>query len=308
MNRYLPKAINNKITSVDILVNSSRGITESNIETINEFKIEDNGIKYDKIILSLPTSFEHPEKEIQKMLEQDAKLYTLAISKLEQHLEFGCPYFTLDWKNKRVQNNAEISCYNNQIEVIEKLQVDHYLIGTRINVFKLSELEMIYNNNYLKNEDNNLLLDNYYYACISDLPQTKYFYLFIIFEFYENIEFFRNNLIDKLFSEDEIKNILNVFKNSVENAKRKKDIINELKNRTLKTRSEKFFEYLSNCRKIDAIDKYSITENDIKNIITQRNKLFHTSLKFDVGILYKKLFPIIQELLLNDLFRPLQKV
>jgi len=45
-----------------------------------------------------------------------------------------------------------------------------------------------------------------------------------------------------------------------------------------------------------------ITEDDIKRIIEQRNKLFHASQKFCKGLLYDKLFPLTQELLVNDMF------
>jgi len=69
----------------------------------------------------------------------------------------------------------------------------------------------------------------------------------------------------------------------------------------LKEYHEKFYEYLAS-RKINASNGYCITSGDIKKIIDQRNDLFHESSELDIGLLYSKLFPLIRELLLADLF------
>jgi hypothetical protein len=290
-----------KKTAANIFINTSRGIIKPNVESINEYKIEDNGKEYNKIHLDLETSFNQSDKIIQYRLEQIAKIYTLVISKFERNLEFGCPYFTLDWKNRNIQNNAEINFLNNSIEVTEVLELSHQIICKNIRVIKLQDLNSIYNNNYFENEYNNLLLDNYYAASVSDKPQSKFFYLFIIFECYETNDFFRNMFQEKLFSNTEINGFLGIIKSSDDDYGRKKSVIQEYKNRTLKSRSEKFFEYLFN-RDINVIKEGKITLNDIKKIIEQRNHLFHASSKFDMEILYDKLFSIIKELLLKDLF------
>ncbi|MDR3058028.1 MAG: hypothetical protein LBU84_07800 [Prevotella sp.] len=293
-----------KKTTANIFVNTSRSIIEPNVESINEYKIEDNGVEYNKIQLDLETSFECSDKKIQYKLEQIAKIYTLVISKFEQNLRFGCPYFTLDWKNRNVQNNAEINFSNNSTLVTEKIGLVHQVICKNINVIKLYDLNAIYDNNYLENEYNNLLLDNYYSACVSNRPQSKFFYLFVIWECYEDNDFFKNSFNEKLFSDIEIDDFLGVIKSSTDNYERKKSVIQEYKNRTLKSRSEKFYEYLIN-RNISIVSESKITSSDIKKIIEQRDSLFHTSSKFDDKILYDKLFPIIQELLLMDVLKKL---
>jgi hypothetical protein len=287
----------------DIFLNASRDIIESNIETINEYKIEDNGVEFDKIALELETPFNCSDKVIQYKLEQEAKIYTLVISKkLETNLKFGCPYFTLDWKNRNIQNNAEINFSNDCIEVTEVLELSHRVACANTQVVKLQELNSLYNNNYSESEYNNLLLDNYYSACISDKPQSKFFYLFIIFECYENDDFFKKCFNERLFSDTEIKGFLDVVEISNDNCERKKSVIQEYKNRTKKSRAEKFFDYLI-FRNIDLVTKDKITITDIKEIIEQRNCLFHRSSKFDNKVLFYKLFPIIQELLLEDLLK-----
>jgi hypothetical protein len=289
-----------KKTVANIFINTSRGISDPDIELMNEYKIEGDGIEYNKIRLELETSFDCSDKIIQYKMEQIAKLYTLVISKFELDLKLGCPYFTLDWKNKNVQNNAEISFSNNTMKIIEKIELCHRLIGKKINVIKLQDLHLIYDNNYIDNEYNNLLLDNYYSACFSDAQQSKFFYLFSIFELYEKSDFFKNNPNKKLFSNDEINGFLDLVEKS-DNYERKKAILSELKNRTLKNRAEKFFEYL-NTKYIDIVKKNNITIDDLQSIINQRNKLFHASSVFNNEVLFDKLFPIIKELLLNDLF------
>jgi hypothetical protein len=284
----------------NIFVNTSRGIVEPNMEIINEYKIAEKGLKYNKIKLELETPFNYPDKIIQYKLEQIAKIYTLVLSKFESNLEFGCPYFTLDWKNKNVQSNAEITFANNCIEVHEGLELDRQIIDKRVHVINLDELNSMYDDNYLENEYNNLLLDNYYSASVVDKPQSKFFYLFIIFECYERNNFFKEKFNERLFSNDEIDALINTLNRNSVNYERKRTIIQEYRNRTLKTRSEKFYEYLCH-RNIDLIKNNIIVSTDIKNIIDQRNYLFHSSSKFNNEILYKKLFPIIQKLLLEDL-------
>jgi len=290
-----------KVTKADILIHTSQCIKEKDVESVNKYKIEDNDVEYDKIPLSLKTSFDFPEEKIQKKFEQDAKLYTLVISGHEQNPLFGCPYFTLDWGTRKIENNSEIKCQDNCLYISDKVEIRDKLTINQTRSIKLHDLNKIYKDNYLESEYNNLLLDNYYNACVSDVPQTKFFYLFLIFECYEKNKNFINTFRDKLFSDEEINSVLQVVKNFKENVERKVNVIKELTNRTLKSRHEKFYEYLLN-RNINAIKKYCITSDDINDIIIQRNKLFHTSSKFNLEILFFKLFPMIQELLETDLF------
>jgi hypothetical protein len=231
------------------------------------------------------------------------KLFTFAVSYLYKHLYNGCPYCILDWKNHNEQYSDDIKIENNTINVSEKLGFTEFATMKSTKIFKLQDIKKIYNNNYIENDFNNLLIDNYYFACSSDKHTAKYFYLFIILECYENTDAFNELFEDKLFSEDEIDNLINsvMKKEAKNNIDRKRGIIKGLSKYTTKVRAEKLFEYLSS-KELDIITNNFIRIDDIKNIIEQRNKLFHSSSKFSLELLYCKLFPLIKEILVNDLF------
>lgn len=170
-----------KIIKADIFVNTSHCNCTRNVE----YKIVDNGVEYDKIELSLESTFDYPENKIKNEFEQDAKIYTLAISTFGDNLHIGCPYFTLDWKNKNIENNDDITYQNNCMEVSKRIQMDDKLIKDKIvTPIELHDLGMIYDKEYINNEDNNKLLDNYYYACVSNDSKAKFLFLYLIFEYY----------------------------------------------------------------------------------------------------------------------------
>jgi hypothetical protein len=268
---------------------------------INEYKIERNGDEDNKIQLSLEITCDYSENKIRNELEQIAKLHTLVISKFEHNPKLGSPYFTLDWKNKNVVYYADINNQNNCMEASEVIQLSEKKTGKTSYSIKRRDLSMVYDHNYLYNDCNNILLDNYYHACVSDNHKTKFFYLYLIFEYYIKKECPKDNFKKKLFSDDEIKNLKEIVKISSENYEQKQNAIGKLDNKILKEYHENFYEYLAS-RKINTGNGYFIKSDDIKKIIDQRNDLFHESSELDIGLLYSKLFPLIRELLLADLF------
>lgn len=147
------------------------------------------------------------------------------------------------------------------------------------------------------------LLELFYEGARSELPKSKYFHWFLVLEYLEYSEKYREKFKQgsHIFTEQEqlrIRKLVDTF-----DSKRKQALVLGIlkAKHPIKNRQEKLYEFIVDILNItsikiglktEAVDKQSISE-----IVKIRNSLFHRGKKFDEAILWFKLYPLVVEIL-----------
>lgn len=281
--------------TIDLIINTSHSIDDIDYHSSNAYKILDNQEEYGKIILSIDLENEFSEKEIKKYFEKKAQVASLAAAKNEKNPTDGCPYFTVNWASLNIETipNVITSHEETVMFVEDGLTIREYFSMKSTRIIQLTEV-----NKFLDNIKNyNFLVESFYHGLMSNNDKSKYFNFFVIIEYIENSDAFKSIFKeDLLFSEKE-ETIIYDFINQFD--EHKKSILANALTKTRLNRREKLFQYLSGLH-LPCIDNHRIESDDIGNIINQRNKLFHSSEKFDPNILYDKLFPLVREIVIKN--------
>ena len=180
------------------------------------------------------------------------------------------------------------------MDSVDCIKINDYFSIKITRSIELSEIQEVisYSNNYSPE------VDFFYHGLMSNNTKSKFLYFFTIIELLEDPKnYSKNSFKELLFSNEEITEIKKYFKNF---DSRKKGIILNSLNTTKLTRSEKLFQYLEELN-LECINTGLIQINDIKSIIDQRNKLYHSSEIFDNNIVYDKLFPLVREVVMKQL-------
>jgi hypothetical protein len=281
--------------TVDLIINTSHFIDDIDYHSSNAYKIIDNDEENEKIVSSIDVENVFPEKEIKKYFEQEAQVASLAVAKNEKNSIDGCPYFTVNWTSLNIKTIPNVATNHKKklMFVEDSLSMREYFSMKSTRTIQLEEVKK-----YLDNINNySFLVESFYHGLMSNNNKSKYFNFFVIIEHIENSSKFRNSFKeDLLFNEEEKYIICNFIKQFGEH---KKSILANILTKTRLSRKEKLFRYLSGLH-LPCIDSYQIKLEDIDNIIDQRNKLFHSSEKFNLNILYDKLFPLVKEIVIKN--------
>jgi hypothetical protein len=289
------KAFMKKCT-VDMIVNVSHDIDEFGFRSGNRYQIIDNDTVYTKYNSNISFTDNIPEELINIEFEKEAQIASLAMSRNEKNPAYGCPFLTVDWKSFKIESIAATTDSYAEKGIIFKdhINISEYLDMKLTRRIELNEIRGLINHKPNYSFD----IEIFYHGLMSNNAKSKFFNFFIIIERLEHSEAYKkifNN--DFLFSKEE-KDEIKLFAEHYE--KRKKGEILEILNHTKLSRTEKLFQYLQSLN-LECINTEIIRIDDIKNIIGQRNKLFHSSEEFNNDLVYEKLFPLVRELVIRQL-------
>jgi hypothetical protein len=281
--------------TIDLIINTSHFIDDIGYYSSNAYKILDNEEEYGKIVSSIDVENGFSEEEIKKYFEKEAQVASLAAAKNEKNPIDGCPYFTVNWTSLNIKTIPNvITNHKKKLMFVEDgLSVREYFSIKSTRTIQLEEV-----NKYLDNINNySFIVESFYHGLMSNNNKSKYFNFFVVIEHIENSKKFRSLFKgDLLFNEEEKYIIRNFIKQFDEH---KTSTLANILAKTRLSRREKLFQYLSGLH-LPCIDNHQIKLDDIDNIIDQRNKLFHSSEKFNSNILYDKLFPLVKEIVIKN--------
>jgi len=286
--------------TVDIIINVSHSISEIDSHTSNHYQIINENVPCKKYSLTEIYQDDTPEKTIEVEFIQKAQIASVAMSKNERNPTDGCPYLVIDWKSLITEQIVETNDSNDNKD-------NNFLFNDYMPMreyFKMGIIRSININELIEFIDRkgNYTFDvgNFYNGLMANNNESKFFNFYLIIERIEKSGEYKVLFDgDFLFSEDE-KNDIKSFISEYEEAKRN-SILNTL-NKTRLNRAEKLFAYLEKMN-LECLNTTLITIDDIKNIINQRNSLFHTSHKLDFNILYNKLFPLVREIVIKQIMK-----
>lgn len=147
------------------------------------------------------------------------------------------------------------------------------------------------------------LLELFYEGARSELPKSKYFHWFLILEYLEYSERYRDKFKQEshIFTEQEklrIREVANIF----DDERKKGLVLDALQPKyTVKNRQEKLYEFIVDILNITSV-KVGLNIKDVdkqfvSEIVTTRHSLFHPGKAFDEAILWFKLCPLVLEVL-----------
>ena len=283
-----------KICTVEFNLNSSHDTNEIGFFSCCEYKIIDNGMEYSKYIPELIIQDDTTEEFVKNEFERIAKIGSVALAKKERNPFDACPYFTIDWKTFKYRRIRNKSQKIKEMGFLDNMKIEDHLSMKITRNIQLKEIQEFVN----CKENYSFDIELFYHGLMSNNNKSKFFHFFSILENLENskdyLNYFNKNL---LFSIEEISNIRK-FAGSFDI--RKKEIICKNLTATKLTRIDKLFSYLQKMN-LECIQNGKVTIIDIKNIISQRNKLYHSSECFDTGLVYDKLFPLVREMVIRQL-------
>jgi len=147
---------------------------------------------------------------------------------------------------------------------------------------------------------NDFILQTYYEALKSPSAKLKYFNLFLILEYIENSNLYKKMFLNDenyLFNKGDFEKCKKLFNGKQLN--RLKQLENN-KSFTKQSRRDKLYSILDELEvlEINVIQgKIKLTQQDIKEIIENRNKIFHSSQSSNFeSILWFKLFPLCENI------------
>jgi hypothetical protein len=141
-------------------------------------------------------------------------------------------------------------------------------------------------------------VDLFYHGLLSNNAKSKFLYFFTIIEHLESSDQYKEQFVNNLLFTNEDKIIIKKFGKTFDDKKREE--IFKVLNKTKLSRVEKLFQCLKQLNLV-CINTEKIKIEDVKNIIDQRNRLYHSSENFDSNLVYEKLFPLVRELVINKL-------
>jgi hypothetical protein len=259
----------------------------------NTCQIFDNGVEIPSIITWKVFPDNYPKNKIKDYFEHEAQIASLALAKDECNQASGCLYFTIDWNSLQTEYVKNGQYQDNDLIFEENIHIREFIDMVAIRNIEKTEIDRF----LVKRDNYSFLIESFYFGLISNNDKSKFFNFFIVLEYLENSENYKHLFDnDRLFTKDEQTEIIN-FADHFDD--RKKGILHEYLRHTNKSRKEKLFDYLSTMN-INCITSGEIVLSDINDIITQRNKLFHSSEKFSQPILYMKLFPLVKEIVVKE--------
>lgn len=275
--------------TIDLILNTSHSVDSFDYHSSTVYKILDKEEQCKKIVLSIDERNGLPEEGIKRRFEKEAQIASLAVAKNERNPTDGCPYFTLNWASLNIERIPNIiTDRDNGMMFEDSLEISDEFSMNIIRYIQMAEI-----NNYLNNVNNyNFLVESFYHGLMSNNDESKFFNFFTIIEHIEKSCEFRKLFKDSLLFNEQEKSIVCNFINHFDD--RKKNILAGALGTTMLNRQEKLFQYFSELR-LSCISNLQINLDDIRNIIKQRNALFHASGKLNSDILYDKLFPLVRE-------------
>ena len=150
------------------------------------------------------------------------------------------------------------------------------------------------------------ILQTYYEALRASSPKMKYFNLFLILEYIENSKKYKEMFLKEenfFFKEKDFEKCEKCSNFTEQQLKRLKQLCRN-KSFTKKSRKEKLYLILKELKvlEINILKSKILKEEDIKKIIENRNKIFHSSQSKDFEkILWFKLFPLCENIVTKSL-------
>ncbi len=286
----------NKITQIGYQAGNIININ-SQLEIENPFKIDNTIFQIelvDKSIYKLKINTLKPftESEIIQLIKEFSQYITFLINKKEHSPHYGTSFIEIDWPNLIIKENHDNYSQNeHEITFSDTITVsDSISISCKRNV-EIDANEII-NAHYFE------ILNFYYDAIKAENIKSKYFHLFLIIEYLEESNLYKNMFnSNKLFDNNEqkiITQLSNQFEDDI-----KKGTIRNLLNRTKESRVIK----LMNLLKKIGLENYvffgkevQLEEKNIKNIIEERHKLFHRGQNISENILWMHLYPLVTKI------------
>jgi len=276
-----------KNCTVDMVVNTSHEIDTIGYHCGNKYQIIDDDKAVTLYKSNITFSDDAPEECINFEFEKEARIASLAMSLNEQNPTEGCPYLTINWESLKIELIADKPQGMNFSDKVNMRESFGMVVTRNIKLSKIKEL--------IKHKENyHFGIEMFYYGLMSNNAKSKFFNFFTIIESLEGSEAYRKKYDnDFLFSEEEKRDIKLLLKNYEE--RKKKRLFSILDYTTLLSRAEKLYQHLQ-LLNLDCVNTGRIGIDDIKNIVEQRNRLYHSSKKFDSHLLYGVLFPLVREL------------
>jgi len=237
--------------------------------------------KYNIVVISSVLDTE--EKQI-KFFEMVSEYFSFLINIEEKNPHYGTIYINIEWFEFTSILLDEVSSAEPSSPI--HLSDAVALLSTRpFNLLDKDIAGATYND----------LLSFYFDGLKAGHKKSKYFHWFLILEYLENSNKYRNLFnVNKLFDEDEIR-LINDVAGKMSNSTKKGAILNLL-SRTKEFRDAKLLKMLNHL----SINNYNslgkcieLTEDTIKWIIQGRNSLFHSGSEFPDIALWAHLFPLV---------------
>ena len=263
--------------TVRFILNSSHDTNEIGYYSCSEYKIIDKDNTFGEYVTEISIS---NGKILKDEIEKVGKIASIALAKNERNPSDACPFFSIDWKSIKIES--------------EKNRIKDFFTMKITRNIELKEIQNFINciGNY------SIEMDFFYYGLMSNNAKAKFFHFFTILEYHEDSDDYKKQFANNsLFSNEEkeyIKNFIELFDD------RKKGVICKSLSMTKLNRAEKLFHYLKGLN-LECINAGKINFEDIRIMINQRNKLYHSSGKFNCDIVYDKLFPLAKELVIKKL-------
>ncbi|MBX6422002.1 hypothetical protein [Thermosulfurimonas sp. F29] len=216
-----------------------------------------------------------------------AKFFSFYINATEPNPHYGTFFIKIDWFHLNITNTTKN--FQNTISLRDGLSI------TTKRIFDLSVVPWSIN---LNNDILNDLLHFYYSGSKEEHEKSKYFHWFLILEYLEHTNKYKKMFSDPLFEGIEkikIEKLADFMKDD-----RKKSIIKGLLRYTKKKRSEKLLEFLKylGIIKYKSFDKIlKLNEQIVKELIDERNRIFHIGESVSKSLLWGHLFPIVTKIL-----------